>query len=67
VIVRRRDLAAAGTAATPGRSLADALGALGRPVVALPGLLVAPAPAEPPDGLEPAVRLALARRSGDGR
>jgi len=66
VVVRRRDMAAAGTAASPGRSLVDALDALGRPVVTLPELLVAPAPVEPPDGLEPALRLALARRSRAG-
>jgi len=66
VVVRRRDLAAAGTAAPLGRDLAGALGALGRPVATFPELLVAPAPAGQPDGLEPPVRLALARRSRGG-
>jgi glycosyltransferase involved in cell wall biosynthesis len=66
VVLRRRDLTAPDTAAMPGRSLPARLQALGRSVVALPELLVAPAPPEHPDGLEPAVRAALERRSRAG-
>jgi hypothetical protein len=40
--------------------------AAGGPVVTFPELLVGPAPTEQADGLDPPVRLALARRSGDG-
>jgi glycosyltransferase involved in cell wall biosynthesis len=66
VIVRRRDLAAAAGTSAPGRDLAGALGALGRPAVTFPELLVAPATAGQPDGLDPPVRLALVRRSRGG-
>jgi glycosyltransferase involved in cell wall biosynthesis len=66
VVLRRRDLAGGDPAATPGRSLPAWLRALGRPVVALPELLVPRVSAQHPDGLDPAVRTALQRRSRAG-